>query len=138
MFGASFKRQEWVRRFSSCDASAILEAPRVTNAEAIQTATDALAAAGLVGLERQWRIDLPGYGPARFDLAVPAARLAIEVDLHPTHGETAGRRRDAARDDAARRIDWTVERVLQIHFGPELPTTVERILDLARSLVVER
>ena len=54
----------------------------------------ALDSAGLIGLERQHRIDLPGYGPARFDLAVPSVRLAIEVDLHPTHDETAGRCRD--------------------------------------------
>ena len=47
MFGASFKRQAWVRRFSSCDASAILEAPRVTIAETIQTAAVTLAAAGV-------------------------------------------------------------------------------------------
>ena len=130
------RQRPWVRRFLELLDGRLRGGPAESHGETVLG--DALAAAGLVGLERQWRIDLPGYGPARFDLAVPAARLAIEVDLHQTHGETAGRRRDAARDDAARRIDWTVERVLQIHFGPELPTTVERILDLARSLVVER
>ena len=43
----------------------------------------ALLAAGISGLERQYPIDLPGYGRARFDLAVPSLRWAIEVDVHP-------------------------------------------------------
>jgi len=62
----------------------------------------ALDSAGLIGLERQHRIDLPGYGPARFDL------------------------------------DWTVERVLDGHFGANLPATVRRILGLVATLRSQR
>jgi len=88
---------------------------------------DALRSAGVRGLQRQFQIDLPGYGPARFDLAVPDARLAIEVDLHPTHHETNGRLRDEARDRAARLIDWRVARVRSSDLGAGLASTVRRL-----------
>jgi very-short-patch-repair endonuclease len=94
---------------------------------------DALAAAGLRGLRRQYRIDLPGYGPARFDLAVPAVALAIEIDVFPTHRETAGRRRDDWRDASAHAIGWHVERIGPPELGASLSVTVDRILDLVRS-----
>lgn len=87
---------------------------------------DALVDAGVRDLVRQFDIDLPGYGPARFDLAVPQLRWAIEVDGHPTHRETAGRERDRARDVAAGAIGWCVTRI-----GPaeldRLPTTVREL-----------
>lgn len=86
---------------------------------------DALAAARLKGLERQLRIDLPGYGPARFDLAVPRLRWAIEVDVFPTHAETAGRRSDRLRDEAAASVGWDVTRVVESQFGSEFASTVE-------------
>ena len=130
------RQRPWIRRFLELLDSRLHGGPAESHGETVLG--DALAAAGLNGLERQFRIDLPGYGPARFDLAVPRVRLAIEVDLHPTHGETAGRRRDAARDEAAVRIGWTVERVVQVHFGGGLPATVQRILDVAASLTAER
>lgn len=94
---------------------------------------DALAAAGLRGLERQYRIELPGYGPARFDLAVPSARLAIEIDVFPTHRETHGRRRDDWRDDAAASIGWSVERLVEDDLGQRLAVTVRRLLAVVRS-----
>lgn len=130
------RQRPWIRRFLELLDSRLHGGAAESHGEAVLG--DALAAAGLAGLERQFRIDLPGYGPARFDLAVPALKLAIEVDLHPTHSETAGRRRDGARDVAAGRIAWTVERVVEIDFGRELPATVERILQLAASLASER
>lgn len=72
---------------------------------------DALVGLGLSGLVRQFRIDLPGYGSARFDLAVPALRWAIEVDVHPRHEETAGRLSDEQRDVAALAVGWDTTRV---------------------------
>lgn len=94
---------------------------------------DALAAAGMRGLERQYRIELPGYGPARFDLAVPSVALAIEIDVFPTHRETHGRRRDDWRDDAAASIGWSVERVTEFDLGDRLGATVRRLLAIVRS-----
>ena len=95
---------------------------------------DALAAAGLVGLERQYGVDLPGFGPARFDLAVPRVLLAIEVDIFPTHRETDGRRRDEWRDASARSVGWSVERLGPADLGGRLPITVRRIMTTVRTL----
>jgi hypothetical protein len=72
---------------------------------------EALRRAGVRGLVRQHPISLPGYGDARFDLAVPELRWAIEVDLHPRHRETLGRAADAARDRAAAAIGWITTRL---------------------------
>ncbi|MGI9644772.1 MAG: hypothetical protein ACR2O6_05615 [Ilumatobacteraceae bacterium] len=93
----------------------------------------ALLREGVTGLVRQYAIDLPGYGRARFDLAVPALEWAIEVDVHPTHRETAGRDRDAARDQAAAAIGWSVSRVGPAGFGDVLPSTVRRLAAQFRS-----
>jgi very-short-patch-repair endonuclease len=93
---------------------------------------DALNAAGIRGLVRQFSIDLPGYGPARFDLAVPELRSAIEIDIFPTHSETAGRESDEWRDRCALELGWVVDRVVEADFGPSLDLTVHRILSSHR------
>lgn len=67
-----------------------------------------LLAAGLRGLVRQYEVDLPGYGPARFDLADPRRRWAIEIDIHPTHDESLGRQRDRRRHVAAATLGWFI------------------------------
>jgi hypothetical protein len=71
----------------------------------------ALGAAGVRGLVRQHELVIPGYGPARFDLAVPRLRWAIEIDIFPTHDETLGRARDRRRDAAAALAGWTTRRL---------------------------
>lgn len=71
----------------------------------------ALSAAGVRGLVRQHELVIPGYGPARFDLALPRLRWAIEVDIFPTHDETLGRARDRRRDAAAALAGWTTRRL---------------------------
>ncbi len=88
---------------------------------------DALAQSGVRPLERQFEIDLPGYGPARFDLAAPSLRWAIEVDAFPTHFETEGRRRDVARDLAAAAIGWEVDRITPEQLGSALGQTVAEL-----------
>lgn len=95
---------------------------------------EALEAAGISGLIRQHAMVLPGYGAARFDLAVPILKWAIEVDVHPTHAESRGIRSDARRDDAARSLGWTVSRVHEAGFGASLPATVDELLGVYRSL----
>jgi len=94
---------------------------------------EALASAGVRGLVRRHRLVLPDYGPARFDLAVPDLRWAIEVDVHPSHREPAGIASDAQRDRAARSIDWAVSRVPEAGFGAALPSTVVALLETHRS-----
>lgn len=88
---------------------------------------DALAAVGIGPLRRQFDIDLPGYGPARFDLAVPELRWVIEVDVFPTHAETEGRRRDQRRDEAAKGVGWETTRVVEAELGTAMPATVHRL-----------
>ncbi|RTL65160.1 MAG: DUF559 domain-containing protein [Pseudonocardiaceae bacterium] len=57
--------------------------------------------------------DLSGVAVARFDLAYPQAKLAIEYD-GGTHLEAKGRIRDRERDAAASRLGW-----LTLRFGPK-------------------
>ena len=118
-------RRPWIRQFLEVLDGRLRGGAAESHGEVVLG--DALREGGVRGLERQFRIDLPGYGPARFDLAVPDVRLAIEVDLHPTHFETNGRRRDAERDLAARRLDWSVARVAASGLGAGLPATVRRL-----------
>ncbi len=96
-----------------------------------------LQAAGVVGLVRQHRIELPGYGHARFDLAVPRLRWAIEVDVFPTHAETAGKARDGRRDRSASRLGWETTRLGPDRFGAALPATVAELVVTYRTLQSE-
>ncbi len=91
---------------------------------------DALVRAGVTGLVRQFEVHLPGYGAARFDLAVPSAQTAIEIDAFPTHQEIAGRARDQRRDRACAELGWTVIRVTPGQLGRRLPHTVAQLTTL--------
>lgn len=90
---------------------------------------DALQLAGVVGLVRQFAIDLPGFGRGRFDLAVPDLRWALEVDVFPTHRETAGRSSDERRDLAAQAIGWSITRLGPEAFGPTFGRTVRALAE---------
>lgn len=125
-------RRRWVRGYLQVLDRRLSGGPAESHLETVLG--DALLSAGVRGLQRQYWIDLPGYGPARFDLAVPAIRLAIEVDGFPTHRETDGRHRDASRDDAARRLDWSVVRFDEHHLTSELRPTVGAIQDLISAM----
>jgi very-short-patch-repair endonuclease len=125
-------RRPWVRRYLETLNRRLPGGAAESHPETV--VGDALAAAGLFGLERQYRIDLAGFGPARFDLAVPRVSLAIEVDMFPTHRESDGRRRDEWRDEAAVAAGWSVERLGEADLGGRLPATVQRIVALVRSL----
>ena len=71
---------------------------------------NALVKRGVLGLERQvWKL-LPGYGRARFDLAIPELQWVLEIDVHPDHGLEGGAA-DKRRDRCARAIGWETERV---------------------------
>lgn len=88
----------------------------------------ALLAAGISGLERQYPIDLPGYGRARFDLAVPSLRWAIEVDVHPAHRETAGIVSDRRRDRASQAVGWWTSRVSADDYEEGFDATITDLL----------
>lgn len=98
----------------------------------------ALTTAGVVGVVRQFPIELPGYGSARFDLAVPGLRWAIEVDVHPTHTETSGAARDERRDTASIAIGWTVSRVRRGSYEREFAGAIGELVGEYRRLLATR
>jgi very-short-patch-repair endonuclease len=65
---------------------------------------------GLPEPVRQYPIELPGGGSARFDCAYPALRLALEADGDEHHKGLLDRRRDEARDRRCTEAGWTVRR----------------------------
>ena len=95
---------------------------------------DALERRGLTGVVRQHAVRLPGYGQAYFDLAVPRLRLAIEIDVHPTHAETIGAISDRRRDRAASSIGWRVHRVSRTDYEEHFDRSVSTVVDLYHEL----
>ena len=95
----------------------------------------ALGAAGVRGLVRQHELKIPGYGPARFDLAIPRLRWAIEIDVFPTHDETIGRARDRRRDAAAGGAGWTTHRLDRRTYETGLDQWVVAAAAIYRSLL---
>lgn len=85
---------------------------------------------GVRHLVRQHPVDLPNFGPAQFDLAVPRLLWAIEVDVHPTHEETAGLGRDEDRDDAAESVGWTVSRVSARDYDRNLDRRLDELAEV--------
>lgn len=128
----------WVRRFLRILASRGPGRPRESSWE--RRVHDALIANGVADLESQVWETIPGYGPARFDLAIPDIRSVLEVDVHPGHRTLGGQRNDHQRDRKSRRIGWDVERVgefeLRDDFDSAIADIVESVND--RRVQVER
>lgn len=59
-------------------------------------------------------LELPNGGRVRIDLAVPAVRWAVEVDVHPAHLHLIGTTKDKQRDRQLHLIGWQVERITAI------------------------
>ena len=95
----------------------------------------ALGAAGVRGLVRQYEVRVPGYGPARFDLAIPRLRWAIEIDVFPTHDETIGRARDRRRDAAASGAGWTTHRLDRRTYETDLDRWIVAAAAIHRALL---
>jgi hypothetical protein len=57
---------------------------------------------------------LPGGARITLDLAVPAVRWGVEIDIHPDHGLLRGTTRDKRRDRRCHLIGWQVERVTEL------------------------
>ncbi len=62
----------------------------------------------------QHRVVLPGGQRARFDLAVPAVKWAVEIDGFPDHFGSAGGSSDRRRDRKSHAAGWQVERVAPV------------------------
>ncbi len=75
---------------------------------------DALRSRG-VPVQPQFRdLDLPDGSKVRLDLAVPAVRWGIEIDVHPDHLLLDGTTKDKRRDRQCHRVGWQIERVTEI------------------------
>jgi len=61
-------------------------------------------------------LDLPDGSRIRLDLAVPAVRWGIEIDVHPDHLFLDGTTKDKRRDRKCHLIGWEIERVTAIDF----------------------
>ena len=59
---------------------------------------------------RQYVLALPGGSSARFDAAYPELALGFEADGDAYHKGLLDQMRDEARDEACRRLGWTVRR----------------------------
>ena len=120
----------WVRKFLRVLASRHPGAPAESDGEL--KVLRALTRRGVHGLVRQHAISLPGYGWARFDMAIPAIRWELEVDLHPEHRSAEGVARDNARDAAAMSLGWMVRRLGEVEldrarFEHTIDTVVQEI-----------
>ncbi len=115
-------RRPWARSFLRALDRRLPGGPAESDPEV--RVADALGRAGVRGLVRQHRISLPGHGEARFDLAVPDLRWAIEVDLHPRHRETLGMVADGRRDRAAGTIGWTTTRITKTQYDDRFNETI--------------
>jgi very-short-patch-repair endonuclease len=89
---------------------------------------DALSGRGVGGMIRQFKVRLPGYGPARFDVAIPDIRWALEVDVHPEHRTVEGVARDNQRDDAADSIGWFVKRIAEAQLTDHFEFTMDAVI----------
>ncbi len=116
----------WARRFLRVLGRRHPGAPAASDAE--RRVIEALAGRGVSGLERQVEVDLPGYGGARFDIAIRALRWAVEIDLHPEHNTPTGIAQDNVRDDCAAVVGWETRRVGQVELDQHFDATIDRLV----------
>jgi very-short-patch-repair endonuclease len=117
----------WVRRFLRILESRTPGRPRESSWE--RRVHDALIARGITDLESQVWETIPGYGSARFDLAIPAIRWVLEVDVHPGHRTLGGQRNDHRRDRKSRRIGWDTERVGEAELRHDFDAAIDDIVE---------
>jgi hypothetical protein len=77
-------------------------------------------------------LELPNGRRIRVDMAVPAVRWAVEVDLHPTHFAVLGTSRDTQRDRQCHLIDWQVDRVSPLDYV-RFAETIDELEQLYRA-----
>jgi very-short-patch-repair endonuclease len=88
---------------------------------------DALRARNLPGLVRQHALTVRGYGTLRFDLAIPALRWALEIDVHPSHFTREGAANDKFRDRCCAEAGWLVQRVGEPDLRHRFDATIDSL-----------
>jgi very-short-patch-repair endonuclease len=82
----------------------------------------------------QFPVVLPGGSQIRFDLAVPSARWAVEIDGFRTHFDLDGGSSDRRRDRGSHAIGWQVERVSPVDLA-DVAGTCDELAELYRRRV---
>jgi hypothetical protein len=99
---------------------------------------DALVAAGMPALSRQFPVTLDGHGSIRLDLAVPAERFNIEVDDPAWHADPVAVQRDHARDLLLSACGWSVHRVTSEDVHQRLHSTAALLTTLYHAHISRR
>jgi len=102
----------------------------VLQSELERIVLDEIRAQGLPEPERQFVVQIPGFGSVRFDFAWPEWRVALEVDHWFWHAGRDASRRDKQRDLAALAIGWRVPRVEDLDVAKGLPMAIRRVADV--------
>ena len=97
------------------------------------TVLEGLIARGIPAEPQHRLLHLPNGKSVRIDLAVPAARWAVELDIHPGHGGLWGTSRDNQRDRQLHLVDWQVE-----HVSPVDMLDIDGLLDELAALYLAR
>ncbi|MFT3855400.1 MAG: hypothetical protein QM733_22110 [Ilumatobacteraceae bacterium] len=129
---ATARRLIHPRRLGSVIVAGTLEARRgrrPVDSHPELVLADALRASGVPAETPQHWLDLPDGGRARLDIAVPAIRWGIEVDVHPDHLLLEGTTRDKKRDRQCHLIGWQIERVTDLDLV-DLPGLVTELKSL--------
>jgi hypothetical protein len=93
---------------------------------------EALRARG-IPIEHQTRLLRASNGrTARVDLAVPAVRWGIELDLHPEHRTFDGQAKDARRTRDLHVLDWEIEPVTELDMQ-DVPALADELTALYRA-----
>ncbi len=104
---------------------AVTDMPAESDAE--HRVAEALIGRGVpIETNTQW-LDLPNGGRARLDLAVPAIKWGVEIDVHPSHLGVIGSTSDKRRDRQAAMLGWTITRVTGLDFT-DFPAMIDELL----------
>jgi hypothetical protein len=95
---------------------------------------DALRARDVPVVPQHPDLRLPNGTSIRIDLAVPAVRWAVEIDVHPDHLLLEGTVRDKRRDRQCHLIGWQVERVTEVDLL-DFPGLVDELVALYQARI---
>jgi hypothetical protein len=96
---------------------------------------DALVRRGLP-VEAQVEVPQPDGVTRHLDIAVPAARWGVELDIHPEHRSVDGHHHDACRRRSLHIAGWQVEPVSELDMVDS--AAIERLADELNALLRER
>jgi very-short-patch-repair endonuclease len=116
----------WARRF--LDVLDDRAAGRAPESHGESRVLAALRARGLVDVEPQRWLDLPGWGRIRLDAAVDRIRWGIEIDGHGDHFTELGAARDRDRDLICDAIGWRVSRIATVSLQRAFRTSIDRLM----------